>query len=189
MHDKYKRVICYCPICGWIDYCGIDDDYNLKREISHCHYHEQRELTLIIDRTYESIYNQVAEEHGGKIIKSNGEIAYAAKEKDIIDFVRQEYVNTEENELFDPNAYGMCLSMEEGAKIASAKQAARDSAMTIRCPHCHSSSITTEESFNTKRAVAGGLLAGITGAFIGGNTGKTVHVCKNCGHKWKPGNR
>ena len=42
MHDKYKRVICYCPICGWIDYCGIDDDYNLKREIPHCHYHEQR---------------------------------------------------------------------------------------------------------------------------------------------------
>lgn len=55
----------------------------------------------------------------------------------------------------------------------------------LRCPRCFSGNVTTEESFNTKRAVAGGLLAGITGAFIGGNTGKTVHVCKNCGHKWK----
>lgn len=118
-------------------------------------------------------------------MKSTGEIFYVAKEKDIVDFVRQEYVNTEENELFNPGAYSMCLSMEEGAEIARAKQAARNSAMTIRCPRCHSSSVTTEEGFNTKRAVAGGLLAGITGAFIGGNTNKTVHVCKNCGHMWK----
>ena len=51
------------------------------------------------------------------------------------------------------------------------------------------SSTITFDKISTKRAVAGGLLAGITGAFIGGNTNKTVHLCKNCGHKWKPGNR
>lgn len=58
----------------------------------------------------------------------------------------------------------------------------------VRCPRCDSTSISTQQKFSTGKAVAGGLLAGIAGAFIGGKGGnEVVNVCQNCGYKWIPG--
>lgn len=58
------------------------------------------------------------------------------------------------------------------------------------CPRCGSTFISTQQKFSTGKAVAGGLLAGIAGAIIGGKgSNEVMNVCQNCGHKWKPGNR
>lgn len=60
----------------------------------------------------------------------------------------------------------------------------------VVCPRCGSTSISTQQKFSTGKAVAGGLLAGVAGALIGGKgSNEVLNVCQNCGHKWKPGSR
>ena len=56
------------------------------------------------------------------------------------------------------------------------------------CPKCGSTAISTQQKFSTGKAVAGGFLAGVAGALIGGRgSNDVINVCQNCGHKWKPG--
>lgn len=59
-------------------------------------------------------------------------------------------------------------------------------AQTVRCPKCHSTSIDYQGKISYGRAAIGGLLAGETGAVLGGLTGKKGYaVCLNCGKRWK----
>ncbi len=56
----------------------------------------------------------------------------------------------------------------------------------VKCPRCHSTSIDYQGKISYGRAAVGGLLAGHTGAVIGGLTGKKGYaVCLNCGKRWK----
>ena len=60
-----------------------------------------------------------------------------------------------------------------------------DSSMK-HCPKCHSTSISYQDKISYGRAAVGGLLAGGTGAILGGLTGKKGYaVCLNCGKRWK----
>lgn len=55
-----------------------------------------------------------------------------------------------------------------------------------RCPKCRSTSISYQDKISLGRAAMGGLLAGSTGAVLGGLTGKKGYaVCLNCGKRWK----
>ena len=57
-----------------------------------------------------------------------------------------------------------------------------------KCPKCGSTAISTQQKFSTGKAVAGGLLAGVVGAMVGGRgSNETFNICQNCGHRWKPG--
>ena len=69
----------------------------------------------------------------------------------------------------DPIEYQ--LKMSEFERIVEAKR--REEKNTVRCPRCGSTSIGV-----TNRGYS------FVWGFIG--SGKTMNVCKNCGHKWKP---
>ena len=164
MHDKYKRIIFYCPMCGWITFDGSNDNGEWEEHwnIPKCHYHIHNQLTPITDRTYESIYNQVAEENGGKYIKSTGEIFYVAKEEHIKDYVRREYVEVDSNELLNLGAYNMCLSMEEGAELARERRARNQKLMEYMKEKSQPKPASV-----IGRAVAGAAIAGPAGAVVG----------------------
>lgn len=54
------------------------------------------------------------------------------------------------------------------------------------CPRCKSTSISYQDKISYGRAAVGGILAGGTGAVLGGLTGKKGYaVCLNCGKRWK----
>lgn len=56
------------------------------------------------------------------------------------------------------------------------------------CPKCNSLDIVTDtKGFGLLKAAAGAVVAGPVG-LLGGLIGskKTVFVCTNCGHRWKP---
>ncbi|CAM2949321.1 hypothetical protein HAHI6034_05785 [Hathewaya histolytica] len=65
----------------------------------------------------------------------------------------------------------------------------------VFCPKCKSTCVTYTEKhkkLSVGRAITGGILAGGTGAVLGGLTSKKVKgkvKCLNCGHEWKPGKR
>lgn len=58
---------------------------------------------------------------------------------------------------------------------------------TVRCPKCHSTSISYDsKKVSVGRAIVGNAVAGPTGAIIGGLSGKKGYaVCLNCGKRWK----
>lgn len=57
----------------------------------------------------------------------------------------------------------------------------------VYCPKCHSTSITyIDKKLSIGRALAGGAIAGDTGAILGGLSSKKGKVkCLKCGHTWK----
>ena len=182
MHEKYKKVIYYCPMCGWVEFGTSDNEGNPLSADVKCHYHKYDNMQICKEK-YEDVYNQVAEEHDGKYTKQNGEIYYVAHKEDIVDYIREKYVLCADNELFDENAYKMCISMEQ----APTKSIVYSTTPT--CPKCGSTSITTmKKGFGVGKAAAGVAVAGPVGALAGGiGANETFNVCQNCGHKWKPG--
>lgn len=91
------------------------------------------------------------------------------------------------------------ITQEEKDKIIKeeAKQARResleslsafsDSLTTARCPRCRSTSITYQNKrLSVGRAIAGDVIAGPTGAVLGGLSSKNGYaVCLKCGKRWK----
>jgi len=59
----------------------------------------------------------------------------------------------------------------------------------IKCPRCGSTQITAKgKGFSTGKALAGGAIAGVGGAIVGGmlGSGKIMLTCLKCGYEWKP---
>lgn len=60
------------------------------------------------------------------------------------------------------------------------------SSKVVKCPKCHSTSISYQDKISIGRAIVGGTVAGKEGAVLGGLTGgKGYAVCLNCGKRWK----
>jgi tellurium resistance protein TerD len=64
-----------------------------------------------------------------------------------------------------------------------------DPASGIKCPNCHSTQITANQSgYSYGKAAAGAILIGAVGFLVGGMGSKKILVtCLNCGHSWQPG--
>lgn len=60
-------------------------------------------------------------------------------------------------------------------------------ANTVRCPKCHSTSISYDtKKLSVGRAIVGNAVAGAPGAVLGGLSSKKGYaVCLNCGKRWK----
>lgn len=76
----------------------------------------------------------------------------------------------------------MKIDMSKKSRITRAKVEGK-----AYCPKCGSTSITyVDKKLSIGRALVGDILAGSTGAILGGLSSKKGYAkCLNCGHKWK----
>lgn len=115
--------------------------------------------------------------------------------------IQKKYVFNENNTLFSQEWYDFRIKkLEEHKRQVEVSQwtassgdhrrEMRNQDNAVRCPHCGSNSISTQQQFKTGKAIIGTAIAGAAGALIGGKgSNEIMNVCQNCGHKWKPGSR
>lgn len=90
-----------------------------------------------------------------------------------------EEVCGEQKEINRQNKEQFWSSLETLSNLSS-------SSKVVKCPKCHSTSISYQDKISIGRAIVGGTVAGKEGAVLGGLTGgKGYAVCLNCGKRWK----
>ena len=84
--------------------------------------------------------------------------------------------------LWEKDKKQMKIDMSKKSRITRAKVEGK-----AYCPKCGSTSITyVDKKLSIGRALVGDILAGSTGAILGGLSSKKGYAkCLNCGHKWK----
>lgn len=163
--------------------------------------------TITIDENELSINNKVIKVEDIKCVyitpaslSKNGIVYFSTDGKDINLLNKQLFVYTTKqkpqvDELLESLGLEVKQSMHSAGMgtVNKEKQYEKDRVAQLKrdkvpfCPKCKSTSITyVDKKLSIGRAITGGLIAGETGAKLGGFTSKKGKLkCLNCGKEWK----
>ena len=158
-----------CPECGYPTSAMTPDNTHLQELVDavYCKCNGNRsnaakELQKRTGMKYKQAMFLIQQKHLSPEVKSERERIHAENKE------KQKQLNQQIVENFEKlgNAFGR-------SKVP-------------HCPRCKSTSISYQDKISYSRAAVGGILAGGTGAVLGGLTGKKGYaVCLNCGKRWK----
>ena len=179
MDDKYK----YCPRCGNIEIYDFKYCQFCLKDISFFDRNKESKKAILI-KTDIDLQEPWEIDEPCDLCGCTEEL-YRHIWETYVDVPKNENLNREAHEALKADRLAFFHKGGIAAKIEADRIAASE---PVRCPKCHSTSISTQSGFATGGAVAGAVIAGTAGALIGGKGGnKMINVCQKCGHKWEPG--
>lgn len=181
MDDKYK----YCPRCGNIEIYDFKYCQFCLKDISFFDRNKESKKAILI-KTDIDLQEPWEIDEPCDLCGCTEEL-YRHIWETYVDVPGNGNLNREAHEALKADRLAFFHKGGIAAKIEADRIAASE---PVRCPKCHSTSIsTTTKGLSAGKAVAGAVVAGAAGAVVGAvhGSGNVVNICAKCGHKWEPG--